>query len=118
MSPGTCYRATTADAACLMRAATAAGWDRYMAWLPGTSTTVEPARSDIALRRRWHHPVLGRDQVPARLDPPGGFGDRPAQGVHAPRDLRVGQERGLLGGQIAGERRGKLLSIQQQEAVL
>ena len=33
-------------------------------------------------------------------------------------NLRVGHERGLLGGQIAGERRGKLLSVQEQEAVL
>src|SRR5229473_7273466 len=37
-------------AAFSMRRATACGWDTYTAWLPLTSTTVEPARLDIA---RW-----------------------------------------------------------------
>ena len=37
-------------AACLMRAATAADCDTYIAWLPLTSTTTEPARLAIA---RW-----------------------------------------------------------------
>ena len=74
-----------------------------MDWLPGASVTVEPARSDMARwagggssGRRWR-------QVPARLDPSGGFGDRSAERVHAPGDLGVGHERGLPGGQVAGE---------------
>src|SRR5260370_33725065 len=29
---------------------------------------------------RWNHPVLGGDQVPARLDPPRGFADPSANG--------------------------------------
>jgi len=37
-------------AAFSMRAATACGCDTYTEWLPLTSTTVEPARLDIA---RW-----------------------------------------------------------------
>src|SRR5437879_13476433 len=37
-------------AASSMREATACGCDTYTAWLPLTSTTVEPARLDIA---RW-----------------------------------------------------------------
>ena len=39
-----------AKAAFSMRSATACGCDTYTAWLPLTSTTVEPARLDIA---RW-----------------------------------------------------------------
>jgi len=53
-----------------------------MAWLPAASTTVAPARSDMARWAGGDHPILGRDQVPARLGPPGGGGDRSAQGVH------------------------------------
>jgi LuxR family maltose regulon positive regulatory protein len=49
------------------------------------------------LRGRRDHPVLGRDHVPARLGPPGGVGDLPGGGVHAPRDLRVSHERGQVG---------------------
>ena len=41
--------AFTPVAACSMRAATAAGCDTYIAWLPLTSTTTEPAR--LAMRR-------------------------------------------------------------------
>jgi hypothetical protein len=36
-----------------------------------------------ALGRRGDHPILGREQVPARLGPPGRVGDRSAEGVHA-----------------------------------
>src|SRR5229473_2942275 len=42
--------ATASLAATSMREATACGCDTYTAWLPLTSTTVEPARLDIA---RW-----------------------------------------------------------------
>jgi hypothetical protein len=45
--------------------------------------------------------------VPARLDPPRGLGDRPAQCVDAPGNLRVGHECGLLRSHLAGERRSR-----------
>src|SRR6266851_2041 len=44
------FAAATSLAAFSMREATACGCDTYTAWLPLTSTTVEPARLDIA---RW-----------------------------------------------------------------
>jgi hypothetical protein len=44
--------------------------------LPATSITLEPDRSDMArCAGGGDHPILGRDQVPARLGPPGGVGD-------------------------------------------
>src|SRR6202034_1076390 len=46
-----------------------------------------------ALRRRGDHPVFAGDQVPAWLDPPGGFADRSAERIYAPGDLGVGHER-------------------------
>ena len=36
---------------------------------------------------RWNHPVLGGEQIPARLRPPRGFADRAANGPQAPRNL-------------------------------
>jgi len=41
-------RLLTALAARAMRPATAAGSDTWTAWLPGTSVTVDPERSDVA----------------------------------------------------------------------
>ena len=70
------------------------------------------------LRGRRDHPVLRGDQVPAWLDPPGGFADRSAERVHAPGDLGVGHERGLSGGQVAGEGGGELVAVEEEEAVL
>jgi hypothetical protein len=57
----------------------AAGCETLFAWLPATSTTVEPARADIS---RWAgggiHPVFGRDEVPTSLfRKGGGAGGRP-----------------------------------------
>jgi len=76
-----------------------------MAWLPLTSTTVEPARLDMARwASGWNHLVLGGDQVPARLGPPRGFADRAANGpqahgtwesaINALFGVYVGRERG------------------------
>src|SRR5260370_17488848 len=45
---------------------------------------------------RWNHPVLGGDQVPARLGPPRGLSDRAAMCPHAPRNLRVGHKCGFF----------------------
>jgi hypothetical protein len=71
-----------------------------------------------ALGGRRDHQVLGRDQVPAWLGSPRRLADRPTEGVHAPRDLRVGHECGQVGRQVACERRMKLLPIQEQEPSL
>ena len=52
---------------------------------------------------RRDHPVFGGDEVPAGLGPPGRLADLAAQGVDAPRDLRVGQELGVGRREVAGE---------------
>ncbi len=70
-----------------------------------------------ALGRRRDHPVIGGDQVPARLEPPPGLADGAAEGVDAPGDLGVGHERGLVRGQVAGEGVVELLAVQEQVAV-
>ena len=57
------------------------------------------------------------DQVPARLAPPGGLADRAAKGVHAPRDLRVGHERGLFGAQVTREGSVELVPVEKKESV-
>ena len=65
---------------------------RHTAWLPLTSTTVEPARLDMA---RWasggDHLVVSRDQVQL------GFvfqaaGDGAAERLYTPRNLGIGHE--------------------------
>src|SRR5918993_1632763 len=57
-----------------------------------------------ALGRRGDHPVFSRDEVPAWLVPPRRLADRAAQGFNAPRDLRIGHERGLFGTHVRRER--------------
>ena len=57
------------------------------------------------------------DQVPARLAPPSGLADRAAKGIHAPRDLRVGHERGLLGAQVTREGSMELVPVEEKESV-
>src|SRR5215216_5941419 len=49
------------------------------------------------------HPVFSCDEVPAWLAPPCRLADRAAQGFNAPRHLRVGHERSLIGTQVACE---------------
>src|SRR4051812_11794414 len=61
------------------------------------------SRRHRALDRWWDHPVFGRDEVPAWLAPPCRLADRAAQGFNAPRDLRVGHKRALIGTQVARE---------------
>src|SRR5215217_8743971 len=56
-----------------------------------------------ALGGRGDHPVFSCDEVPAWLAPPCRLADRAAQGFNAPRDLRVGHERALIGTQVACE---------------
>jgi len=51
------------EAAFLMRSATAAGCETLIAWLPTTSTTVEPARADIS---RWAGGGMIRSSVATR----------------------------------------------------
>jgi hypothetical protein len=48
--------------------------------------------------------VVGGHEVPAGLDAPRGFADRAREGVDAPRDLGVGEERRPLGAEVTGER--------------
>src|SRR5258708_3263350 len=67
---------------------------------------------------RWNHPVLGGDQVPARLGAPRGFADRAANGPHAPRNLGVSHERGFFWVHVGCERSGKLRLFEEQKAVL
>ena len=52
-----------AAAAWAMTAATAAGWDRYTEWLPGTSVSVAPVRSAI---ERWAGGGIIRSSVAIR----------------------------------------------------
>jgi hypothetical protein len=44
----------------------------YTEWLAFASTTVEPARLDIAGALRRDHPILGRHEIPNGLALPGG----------------------------------------------
>src|SRR5258707_3214811 len=67
---------------------------------------------------RWNHPVLGGEQVPARLGPPRGFADRAANGPHAPRNLGISHERGFFWVHVGGERSGKLRLVEEQKTVL
>src|SRR6266480_327467 len=67
---------------------------------------------------RWNHPVLGGEQVPARLRPPRGFADRAANGPHAPRNLGISHKRGFFWVRVGCERSGKLCLIEEQKAVL
>src|SRR5258707_6979463 len=67
---------------------------------------------------RWNHPVLGGEQVPARLGPPRGFADRAANGPHAPRNLGISHERGFFWVHVGCERSGKLRLVEEQKAVL
>ena len=52
---------------------------------------------------RRDHPVFGGHEVPAGLGPPGRLADLAAQGIDAPRDLRVGQELGAGRREVAGD---------------
>src|SRR5258707_4508448 len=67
---------------------------------------------------RWNHPVLGGEQVPARLGPPRGFADRAANGPHAPRNLGVSHKRGFFWVHVGCERSRKLRPVEEQKAVL
>src|SRR6266540_1142217 len=90
---------------------------RQSDWRPPRRWSSQLARTWCAGRpggsscRRWY-------QVPAWFGPPGGLADLPAEGVYAPVDLRVGHERGQVGGQVTGERRVEFVSVQEQEPVL
>lgn len=66
---------------------------------------------------RGDHPVVGHDQVPGRLGPPGRLGRGSVEGVHAPGHLGVRHEGGLVGGGVRGERGGEPVPVQEQEAV-
>src|SRR5215469_937322 len=70
-----------------------------------------------ALCRGWDHPVIGRDQIPARLAAPGGVADRAVECLDAPRDLRVGHEGCVSRGKIGRERLRELLPVEEQEPV-
>src|SRR6266481_3173239 len=67
---------------------------------------------------RWNHPVLGGEQVPARLRPPRGFADRAANGADAPRNLGISHERGFFWVHVGCERSRKLRPVEEQKAVL
>ena len=47
-----------------------------------------------------------------------GIGHLAAQRLDAPRHLRVGHERGFVGGDVGRERRGELRAVEEQEAIL
>lgn len=55
--------ATAAVAAAAMSRATACGWDTQTAWLPATSITEAPARSDM---NRWAAGGIMRSSVATR----------------------------------------------------
>jgi hypothetical protein len=55
---------------------------------------------------RWDHPVIGGDQIPARLGPPRRFANCALRAPHAPRNLRIGPEGCLLGVHVGRERGG------------
>src|SRR5437762_6065173 len=95
-------------------------WLRYV---DGVASLDLNDRSTRALRHgtlgvRWNHPVLGGEQVPARLRPPRGFADRAANGPHAPRNLGISHKRGFFWVRVGCERSGKLCLIEEQKAVL
>ena len=89
-----------------------------MAWLPLASTTVEPARSDIA---RWAGGGIIRSSVATRyqlgLIRHAGSVIGATQRSDAPGNLRVGHEPGLLGAQVGGERVVELVAVEEQEPV-
>jgi hypothetical protein len=62
--------------------------------------------------------VVGGDEVPARLGAPRRLADRSVEGVEPPGDLGVGDERGLVRGEVGGERSGELVSVEEQEPVV
>ena len=64
------------------------------------------------------HPILRRNEIPRRLRPPCRFVDLPRKHIDAPRHLRVGHERGDVGVDVCRERRGELLLVEEEEAVL
>src|SRR3954454_12076719 len=76
------------------------------------------ALGHLALERWGNHPVIGCDEVPAWLIPPGGLADRAARGVKDPGDLRVGHELGQLGVHVSCERLVELRPVERQKAVL
>ena len=62
--------------------------------------------------------VIGRHQVPAGPAAPGRFTDLAIERLDAPRDLRVGHECSVWGGDVRGERSREFLTIEEQEPVL
>ena len=71
-----------------------------------------------ALCRRRDHPVFRRDQIPAGLALPGRLRDRAVECGDSPRNLRVGEEGGLLGVEIRREGRSKLRLVEEQPSIL
>lgn len=71
-----------------MRAATAAGSERYTEWLAAASVAVVPARSaiDCCAGGGIIRPSVATRYQP-RFSPPGGLGDRAAERLDTPRDL-------------------------------
>src|SRR2546430_15717074 len=76
------------------------------------------ALGHLALERWGNHPVIGCDEIPTWLAPPGGLADRAARGVKAPGDLRVGHELGKVVVHIACKRLVELAPVEQEKAVL
>src|SRR5437870_12450437 len=67
---------------------------------------------------RRNHLVLGYEQVPTRLRLPSRFTDRAAQRFDAPRNLRIGHERGLSRFHVSRERRCELRLLKEEITVL
>src|SRR5215208_5006510 len=90
-----------------------------MEWLPTASTTVEPARSDMA---RCAGGGIIRSSVDTRYQL--GFVRQAASVIDPPRastphgTCESAQAGGLLGRNVGGERRRELLAVQEEEAVL
>lgn len=64
------------------------------------------------------HPIVGCDQIPARLAPPSGLGHSAAESGDTPRDLRIRHKFRLLRLHIGREAGGKLGSVERQEPLL
>ncbi len=105
-----------ACAAFLMIAATPSGRDCV------ASRALDHCRAGAlghdALRCRRDHPVVSRDQIPARLLPPRSLAHRALERTNAPWNLQVGHERGLLRLNVGRKRSGEFRLVEEQEAIL
>jgi len=64
-----------------------------------------------------NHLVVRDEEIPTRLVLPRRITDRPAQGLDAPRHLRIGHERGFPFLDVAGEGRRELLPVEKEISV-